>query len=347
MDGIDLDVLKRCAQWIKDGRKVLLVTVVRTWGSSPRPIGSMLAIRESGVVVGSVSGGCIEDDLIMRVHQSGIVQGRPVRLTYGIDADQAHRFGLPCGGTLELVTEPLSNRSRIGDVLEAISHGRSVRRILCMETGEVVLEPALAGDVLEFDSNKLVSIYGPRFRLLVIGGGHSSRYLCQIAQGLDFQITVCDPREEYVCEWDLPGVNLVKTMPDDTIIDMRLDMHCAVLALTHDPKLDDLALMEALKTQAFYVGAIGSRKNNHARRKRLKEFDLTEEQIKRLRGPVGVYIGSKTPAEIAVSIMAEIIAVRNGIEIPTEWDVERRKTARAISGAESITAGCVLDVNLQ
>jgi xanthine dehydrogenase accessory factor len=147
---------------------------------------------------------------------------------------------------------------------------------------------------------------------LLIGGGALSRLVCQMAQALDFQVTVCDPRSEYMEDWDLPGVQLARTMPDDTVDAMRPDPRTAVLALTHDPKLDDLALMQALKTPAFYVGALGSRRNNHARRERLRLFDLSSDELRQLRGPVGIFIGSKTPAEIAISILAEIVAVRNG-----------------------------------
>jgi xanthine dehydrogenase accessory factor len=342
MDSVDLDVLKRSRLWLAEGRRVLLVTVVRTWGSSPRPVGAMLAIRDDGIVAGSVSGGCIEDDLIDGVRKAGIAYGAPACLSYGIDADQAHRFGLPCGGTIELVAEALSAASRIGELLDMITGGALVRRVLCMESGRVTLEPADSGAMLRFDGKRLESVHGPRYRLLVIGGGQLSRYLCQMALGLDFQVTVCDPRSEYMDEWDLPGVTLVRTMPDDTVDAMQPDPCSAVLAVTHDPKLDDLALMQALRTPAFYVGALGSRKNNHARRERLRLFDVSEEELRRLRGPVGIFIGSKTPAEIAISIMAEIVAVRNGIVIPQIWGVDGAKSARAAGSTPSFTEGCAV-----
>jgi xanthine dehydrogenase accessory factor len=179
----------------------------------------------------------------------------------------------------------------------------------------VSLSPARAADGLTFDGQVLTTVHGPRYRMLVIGAGQLSKYLAQIAVGLDYQVTVCDPREEYTETWDIPGVTLVKTMPDDTVVNMKLDERCAVVALTHDPKLDDLALIEALKSPAFYVGALGSRANNANRRKRLEEFDLTREQIERLHGPIGLYIGSRTPPEIAISILAEITAAKNGVAI--------------------------------
>jgi xanthine dehydrogenase accessory factor len=336
MDSVDLEVLKTSARWLAQGRRALLVTVVRTWGSSPRPEGAMLAIREDGQVVGSVSGGCIEDDLIERVRSAGIGQTRPEAVKYGISAEEAHRFGLPCGGTIQLVLEPLTAQSGIDALLAEVEAGNLIARALDMATGEVRLIPARATDGLMFDEKTLLTIHGPRYRMLVIGAGQLSRYLCQIAVGLDYYVTVCDPREEYTAQWDIPGVTVVRTMPDDTVIDMRLDERSAVVALTHDPKLDDLALMEALKTPAFYVGALGSRRNNAARRERLKEFDLTDAQLARLHGPVGIYIGSRTPPEIAISILAEVTAAKNGVSLPTILQVEGAKAARE---AEAGTAG--------
>ncbi|MCL9850963.1 XdhC family protein [Ralstonia solanacearum P673] len=340
MDSVDLEVLKTSVRWLEHGRRVLLATVVKTWGSSPRPEGAMLALRDDGVVVGSVSGGCIEDDLIDRVRREGLRQTRPETVKYGISAEEAHRFGLPCGGTLQLVLEPLTVASGIDALLHAVEAGQLVARTLNMATGAAGLEHASVTDGLQFDAARLVTIHGPRYRMLVIGAGQLSRYLCQIAVGLDYQVTVCDPREEYSEEWDLPGVTMVRTMLDDTVLAMKLDERSAVIALTHDPKLDDLALMEALKTSAFYVGALGSRRNNANRRERLKEFDLTEAELARLHGPVGIYIGSRTPPEIAISILAEVTAAKNGVSLPTLLQVEGAKAAREI--AASAASGCVV-----
>lgn len=316
MDSVDLEVLRKSAEWLTAGRRVLLVTVVKTWGSSPRPPGALLAVRDDGHVVGSVSGGCIEDDIVERSRREGAYVKQPQAVTYGVSAEDARKFGLPCGGTIQLVLEPLTTQSRIGELLQLVERGNLVARTLDLETAQVALEPARVTDGLSFDGQVLTTLHGPRYRMLVIGAGQLSKYLAQIAVGLDYQVTVCDPREEYTETWDIPGVTLVRTMPDDTVIEMRLDERCAVVALTHDPKLDDLALMEALKSPAFYVGALGSRANNAKRRKRLEEFDLTLEQIAHLHGPIGLYIGSRTPPEIAISILAEITAVKNGVALP-------------------------------
>jgi len=316
MDSVDLEVLKRCAEWLDDGRRVLLVTVVKTWGSSPRPPGAMLAVRDDGLVEGSVSGGCIEDDIVGRVRHDGMTATRCEAVTYGVSADEARRFGLPCGGTLQLVLEPLSKASGIDALLKSIAGGQLVARRIELETGTSTLAPARAIDGVEFDGKVLTTVHGPRFRMLVIGASQLSKYLATMAVGLDYQVTVCDPRSEYEGTWDVPNVPLVKTMPDDTVLAMKLDERCAVVALTHDPKLDDMALMEALKSPAFYVGALGSRANNAKRRERLKGLDVSDAEIARLHGPIGLYIGSRTPPEIAVSILAEITAVKNGVALP-------------------------------
>jgi xanthine dehydrogenase accessory factor len=328
MDSEDLDVLKTCTRWLSEGHRVLLVTVVKTWGSSPRHEGAMLAVRGDGRAVGSVSGGCIEDDLIERVRQRGIEEIRPEVVKYGISAEDAHRFGLPCGGTIQLVLEPLKMASGIAELCEIVESGELVARALDMATGDVHFEPAQDTDGVLFDDKRLLTIHGPRYRMLVIGAGQLSRYLCGIAVGLGYQIIVCDPREEYTEEWNVPGTTIVRTMPDDAVTNMKLDRRCAVIALTHDPKLDDLALMEALKTSAFYVGALGSRRNNAARRERLKEFNLSEAELARLHGPAGLYIGSRTPPEIAVSILAEVTAAKNGVDLPRLSRIEDAKAMR-------------------
>ncbi|MDO8277386.1 MAG: XdhC family protein [Burkholderiaceae bacterium] len=327
MDSIDLEVLKICDLWIKSGRQCALVTIIKTWGSSPRPAGATLVICEDGSVVGSVSGGCIEDDLIERVRNEGIVRTTPEIVTYGITADEAHRFGLPCGGTIQLAIEPLSGKSKIAELLQRLSQHELIARRLDLSTGEVGLE--LAGDVacLQLTDTVLTTLHGPRWRLLIIGAGQLSRFLASIALGMDYHVTVCDPREEYREGWQVEGVQVVHAMPDDMVLEMRLDSRSAVVALTHDPKLDDLALMEALKSEAFYVGAIGSRLNNAKRRERLKEFDLTDADLAKLHGPIGLYIGSKTPAEIAISILAEMTAVKNKVLLPLEISVEHAKNS--------------------
>ena len=317
MDSVDIEVLRTAEGWRKSGRRVALGTIVRTWGSAPRPIGAMVAIRDDGQIVGSVSGGCVEDDLVDKVREKAVAAQKPELITYGITNAEATRWGLPCGGTLELVMEPLGEKSGVDELLKKISGQQLVKRRLDMDTGRATLEPGRWQDVLEFDGRVLSTVHGPRWRMVLIGAGQLTRYLAEMARMLDYQVIVVDPREEYAAGWDLADVPINRGMPDDVVRELNLDGHSAVVALTHDPKLDDLALMEALKSAAFYVGAIGSKKNNDARRERLKDFDVSADEIARLRGPVGLYIGSKTPPEIAVAIIAEMTAVRHGVSEPS------------------------------
>jgi xanthine dehydrogenase accessory factor len=317
MDSVDIEVLRTAQKWRAEGHRAALGTIVKTWGSAPRPVGAMVVVREDGQIVGSVSGGCVEDDLVDKVRTKIFAQPNPQLITYGVTNEEATRWGLPCGGTLQLVVEPLAEHSGIPDLLRRIEERQLVRRRLDMKSGRATLESGRWQDTLEFDGSTLTSVHGPRWRLVLIGAGQLTRYLAEMAHMLDYHVTVVDPREEYANGWDLAAVPLDRGMPDDVVRELNLDGHSAVVALTHDPKLDDLALMEALKSAAFYVGAIGSKKNNDARRERLKEFDVSAEEISRLRGPVGLYIGSKTPPEIAVAILAEMTAVRHGVSEPS------------------------------
>jgi len=327
MDSVDLQVIRTARDWVGAGHRVVLATVIRTWGSAPRPIGALSAVRGDGMVVGSVSGGCVEDDMILRVKEGRLAQDKPETTKYGVSAEEAQRFGLPCGGTLELVLEPLTATSGLDELLSRIERHELVMRRLDMASGRATTGAAKWQDQLTFDGATLQTVYGPRWRLLIIGAGQLSTYLAQMAQALDYQVSICDPREEYTTTFDVPGVTLKRGMPDDVVTAMNLDGHSAVVTLTHDPKLDDMALLEALKSPAFYIGAIGSKKNNDARRERLAEFDLSQAEIARLHGPVGLKIGSKTPPEIAVAILAEMTAIRNGVDPKTLAEPPKATTA--------------------
>ncbi|OYT92121.1 MAG: hypothetical protein CFE43_10345 [Burkholderiales bacterium PBB3] len=318
MQSLDLRVLKDALQWRQSGYAVTLITVIETWGSAPRPAGAMLALRGDGMVSGSVSGGCVEDDLIARTRAALPQQpppgaSVPALITYGVTKDEAARFGLPCGGTLRLLQEQLTDTGWLVDLLSRIQNHELVARTVTLSTGEITLSTAHRGQSLVFDDQALTCAYGPQWRLLLIGAGQLSQAVAQMALLLDFEVLVCDPREEYVetLVTSLPSVQLVPGMPDDAVRDLRADAHTAILALTHDPKLDDMALLEALQSNAFYVGALGSRRNQAARRERLgTHFGLSEADLNRLHGPVGLNLGAKTPAEIAVSVVAEIVQAK-------------------------------------
>jgi xanthine dehydrogenase accessory factor len=336
MENVDVMVLRTLRDWRSAGQRALLATVVRTWGSSPRPVGSIMALRADGTVVGSVSGGCIEDDLIARCSGLGSEwpAGPPSFVRYGISADEAHRFGLPCGGTLELLLEPEPDAASLDGLVRALETGRLMQRRVRLADGQASVAPADGPEPLQC-GEELVNTFGPEYRLLLIGAGAMAECLATMALFSGFAVTVCDPRAEYNGNWGVPVARLLTDMPDDAVRAMRADRRSAIVALTHDPKLDDLALLEALATDAFYIGAIGSRRNQDARRARLTEhFGCSAADLQRLRGPVGLYIGSKTPPEIAVSIMAEILAVKNGVPLPPDMAVAEAKNRHALA-AES------------
>lgn len=355
MENLDLTVLRTLLGWRAQGQRALLATVVRTWGSSPRPVGSIMALCESGAVAGSVSGGCIEDDLIYRYSRSNknsagapvagithdIPDSTPQRVKYGVSADEAHRFGLPCGGTLELVLEFNPDVASLRALVQSLADGHMVQRRTGIAGGQVELIEVTAPSPLIDDGNVLANTFGPEYRMLLIGAGQLTEYLATMAVFSGFAVTVCDPREEYRASWSVPNVTLLTGMPDDVVHDYKVDLRSCVIALTHDPKLDDLALLEALDTEAFYVGAIGSRRNNEARHARMIEhFEQTAECLARLRGPIGIYIGSKTPPEIAVSIMAEVLAVKNGVPLPRDMDVMHAKNTIADSASMQPGSTC-------
>ena len=318
MQSLDLRVLMDALQWRQTGFTVSLITVMQTWGSAPRPPGALLALRSDGLVSGSVSGGCVEDDLIARARATLSLESPtkttvPALITYGVTKDEAARFGLPCGGTLRLLQEYLVETDWLIELLERIQNHELVARTVTLATGSVTLKTAQRGQSLVFDGQVLTCAYGPQWRLLIIGAGQLSQAVAHIALLLDFEVLVCDPREEYAhaIVASLPAVRWADGMPDDAVRALQVDAHTAIVALTHDPKLDDMALLEALQSPAFYVGALGSRRNQATRRERLStHFGLTRADLSRLHGPVGLDIGAKTPTEIAISIVAEIVQAK-------------------------------------
>lgn len=329
----DHEVLSQALRWHREGQRCVLVTVRRTYGASPRPPGAMAVISEQGLIVGSVSGGCVEDDLVQEVISGTIWhQGPGVALrTYGRDAAERERYRLPCGNALKLAVEPHWQPAVVEQALQQIEAREAIVRHLDYASGHSWLAPHDGRSDFQDDELGLASVLGPRLRLLLIGATEVSRYLLPIAQSLGYAVTICDPRAEYTGTWTDTSIDLVQTMPDDLVQAFGCDARTAVVTLTHDPKLDDLALMEALRTPAFYVGALGSQFTNSQRRERLRLFDLTPEQVAKLRGPVGLPIGSRSPAEIAVSIAAELIQTQRLLEsglAPTMAQAPRHEPVR-------------------
>lgn len=332
------EVLQQALNWHAAGQRCVLVTVLRTFGASPRPPGAMAVISEQGLIVGSVSGGCVEDDLVHEVmsgalwHEPPAGEPRVLMRVYGRDAAERERYRLPCGNALRLAVEPFWDVAQAEQALHAIRAQQLVCKRLDYASGQARLTPAENARDFSDDDEGFSAILGPRHRLLIIGATEVSRYLLPIAQSLGYAVSLCDPRSEYTGAWQVPGqqepsATLLAGMPDDVVMAFGCDERTAVVTVTHDPKLDDLALMEALRTPAFYVGALGSSITTARRKERLRQFDLSADQVAQLRGPVGLPIGSRSPAEIAVSIAAELIQVRRLLETGEDAFVGRHVQA--------------------
>jgi len=294
-------------RWLDAGHAVELVTVARTWGSSPRPVGSMAAVRDDGRLVGSVSGGCIEKRLVEE-RGDGTRSG-----SHEIDDDEARRVGLTCGGRLELVFERLDSSGDLVPVLAALDARRRIVRRLDVDTRAVSLDLLDADDSAEafdWDGRVLTRLFGPAWRVLIVGAGELSRYVAGFAIALDFEVVVAEPREPFRDTFDVAGVRVVDLLPDDAVARFAADARSAVLALSHEPSLDDLALEEALGAECFHVAALGSTRSHAARRRRLAFLGVDERAVARISAPAGLDIGSRTAAEIAISIAAELVQAR-------------------------------------
>jgi len=309
MKSADLEVLTRALEWLESGYKAHLFTVVQTWGSAPRLPGAILVVREDGHLIGSVSGGCIEDDLADKARDKTLPK-TPTIMEYGISRDDAQRFRIPCGGRLQIFVEPLNAAEQLQPLLYSLQDRKLIKRSVNLNTGHIKLMQVLPEGLPKIDGDWFHTYFGPQWRLLIIGANQLGSMLASMAQVLDFDVLICEPRQEIRDEWHVEGVTWIEGMPDDVVLEINADAHTAIVAVTHDPKLDDMALLEALKSDAFYVGALGSHKNQEKRRERLRMFDLNELEISTMRGPVGLQIGSRTPAEIAIAILAELIQVR-------------------------------------
>ena len=319
MQPVDSEVLGQVVDWLRGNTPCWLATVVNTWGSSPRPIGSLLTCNHEGRIVGSLSGGCVEDDLLEKLTSGQLAKEAPQFFRYGVSAEESEKFGLPCGGSLYIVVEPLNPKRHLEHFLhinERLSRRRCVQRCVDLKEDTIEIRDVDVHEPVRYDegAETLRQTYGPRHQLFIIGSGMLSKYVAEMAQTLDYAVTVCDPRAELLDEFNVAGVTKIADMPDDAVKAHANDRASAIVALTHDPRIDDMGLMEALKTNAFYIGALGSTRTSASRRERLLALDLSEQEISRLHAPIGLPIGSKTPPEIAIAILAEITAVRKNRE---------------------------------
>lgn len=323
------EVLHAALAWLNAGDPVFLVTVARTWGSAPRRPGALMTIHPDGRFCGSVSGGCIEDDLLQRVMQGEFDTGLPRLEEYGVRPAQSQRVGLPCGGRLALVIERIDTPAQLQTVFDTLQARQQISRRVCLNTGETSLHPVQPDSEFRFDDDNLVKVFGPQWRLLLIGAGELTRRVAQLGLSLDYAVTICDPRPEYAEGWQVEGTAFITHPPADTVNTLKPDSRTAVLALSHTPALDDAALAAALGSDAYYIGALGSQQNQRARCKRLAKQGITPEQLTRLHGPVGLAIGSRTPAEIAIAVMAALIQQRS---------TKQNRQSQALHAAQSAHA---------
>jgi xanthine dehydrogenase accessory factor len=315
MNGSNRFVIKQLNLWLAQGFQPWLATVIETYGSSPRPVGSMMIYHPEKGIIGSLSGGCIEQELMSQLagEDSSITVSCPTIIRYGDSAEQRSRLALPCGGHLDILLEKINPQDKQHFLtLENALHSRQwISRHIDLINASLEVVNEISELDIQRKPNKIIHAIKPHDKLLLIGAGEVSRCLAEICKNLEFEITLCDFRDEFLQGWYVEDVQIIKTMPDDLIAEAFHDYHCAIVALAHDPRVDDMAMMQALKTEAFYVGAMGSFITSTKRRERLLELELNTEQIEKLHAPIGVDIRSRTPYEIAVSIAAQLIAERS------------------------------------
>lgn len=313
MSRSEIEILERGQDWLAEGERVVLATVAHTWGSSPRPAGAVMVLGERGRFAGSVSGGCIEEELLARVRED-FPRGFET-IEYNSDTSRT----LPCGGRLLLTLEPLASIPDLPAMMGALRAGESVVRHLDLEHRSVAWSSADSQTRTRFEDQVLNVVYEPAWRLVVVGAGELASWVCRFANLLGYAIEVCEPRPEYRDAWAVSELPVVGEYPDDFIAARVCDAHTAIVALTHDPKIDDLAMLEGLRTQAFYIGALGSGRTTAKRAARLIEhFAMSEADVQRIRGPVGIDLQTRKPQEIALAVMTDITAARNGVIITTE-----------------------------
>jgi xanthine dehydrogenase accessory factor len=336
MSAPDPSLLAKALDWQAEGRLVALATVIQTWGSAPQPVGSQLVIDADGNFLGSVSGGCVEAEVITEAIEV-IATAKPKALEFGVEDDKAWSVGLACGGAIRIFVEPLAAKSGapgdsalprlMGDVaarrkVALITHLGSGARSLAHAPGDVgpdlapALDEAFRRDrgvaLTQGDGEIFINVFNPTIRLIIVGAVHVAQPLAPMARALGYEVTVVDPRSAFATDERFGKVAISREWPDEALPKIGLDGRTALIALTHDPKIDDPALIAALSSDAFYVGALGSRKTHAKRVERLLQAGVSPGDVARIHAPVGLDIGAQGAAEIALSIIAEIIAVQRG-----------------------------------
>ena len=315
-------IVTHVSKWLESDRPVWLCTILKTWGSSPRPIGAMMACTLDGELVGSISGGCIEEDFLEQLrngqlkYQYDAEGSKPFKVMYGMTEEEQARLKLPCGGQLHVLLEFIeptaSNKTVFAELISALENHTHISRLVDLQTGAISVSAESREAAVVIRDEIMSHSLSPMYRLLLLGAGDVAKYVAEMALALEYDVTLCDPRPNYLDNWEVDGVEKTSRLPDDVVREHFSNPYSGIIALAHDPRVDDMALMEALKTDAFYVGAMGSERTSAARRERLPELGLSKDEIDIQHAPIGFQIQSKTPAEIAISIMAEVTAKRHG-----------------------------------
>ncbi len=316
MTTADHDLLPLALDWHRAGRGVAIATVIQTWGSAPRAVGSLLVIDAAGAMEGSVSGGCVEGAVMVEA-QEAITDGQARTLTFGIADEDAFAVGLACGGEIKVLVEPVGGAMAVTDLealVAATAAKTPVAYVVDLEgTGRAVVSTGhddrfrLDRSGIEADGKTFVAIHNPPLRMVIVGAVHIAQFLVGMARSCGIDPIIIDPRGAFGSVARFPGETIIEDWPDDALGDIGLDRRTAVVTLAHDPKLDDPAVIAAVNSAAFYVGCLGSRRTHEKRVTRLKAAGVTAAQLSRINAPVGLNLGGRAPAEIAVSIMAQVI----------------------------------------
>ena len=311
MNDVD-DILTPTSFWLKEKRRIALATVISTWGSSPRPVGGQMAIDENGEIIGSVSGGCIEGAVISEGIDS-IRDGKSRIKDYGISNDMAWEVGLACGGELKVLIQPLNLEDEIVySIVDSIKKRKTVKLKIDCSNGDRIIDNTISNQISHFDklNNEFIHIIDPKPRLFIIGAVHIAQALVSLANVADYEIILIDPRDHFATKDRFPNCKIINEWPDEALSKFHLDSSSHLVTLTHDPKIDDLALIFCMKKNFGYIGSLGSKKTHNKRCERLLEKGFDEIELSKIHAPIGLDIKAKTPAEIATSILAEIINYR-------------------------------------
>lgn len=334
MSAADPKLIATAIDWLAEGRGVAVATVIQTWGSAPQPVGSQLLIDSDGNFLGSVSGGCVEAEIVAQAAEV-IESGMPRNLKFGVEDETAWKVGLACGGSIRVFVEPFAPQNSPDGALQRLIRDVAARRgvalITNLDTGaarlataptdvEQALAPALAEafradrstPVASEDGELFINVFNPTLRLIVVGAVHIAQQLVPMARALGHDVVILDPRSAFASEQRFASTEIVRAWPEDALPRIGLDARTALIALTHDPKIDDPALIAALASDAFYVGALGSRRTHVVRVERLLQAGVPKSAIERIHAPIGLDIGAQGAAEIALSIVGEITAVQRG-----------------------------------